>query len=239
MQDYIEHNFGVYMEDSGTNKAAYKANEERDDFHGMGGGGGGVNDSRLSDASRKAVLKVEFYGPNTKATVAAKSYLEQLNTANLARSQIYFPQSSSAKYRELQNKKALQQTVLRAIRLKETMYLGGGGGGGGMVDPLCTKGFINIRIKPPLNSRGIRRMSLPADTTVDLTWLALIHMIAGIYECMNECMYACCRSPCAARCSRTATRSCWRRSSKSSKAWPANTSPTACACRRPIRAPRS
>ena len=62
------------MEDSGTNKAAYKATEERDDaFHGTG-----VNDSRLSDASRKAVLKVEFYGPNTKATVAAKSYLEQV-----------------------------------------------------------------------------------------------------------------------------------------------------------------
>ena len=157
------------MEDSGTNKAAYK--DDRDDFH--GGGGGGVNDSRLSDASRKAVLKVEFFGPNSKATMAAKSYLEQLNTANLARSQIYFPQSSSAKYRELQNKKALQQTVLRGIRLKETMYLRGADGsgpglgpaGGGMVDPLCTKGFINIRIKPPLNSRGIRRMSLPADTT--------------------------------------------------------------------------
>ena len=51
--------------------------------------------------------------------------------------------------------------------MKETTRWDGSlGMGGSMVDPLCTKGFINIRIKPPLNSRGIRRMSLPADTTV-------------------------------------------------------------------------
>ena len=163
-REYIEHNFGVRMEDSGGNKSAYKSTDDREDGVGLGG----VNDSRASaEASRKAVLKVEFFGPSGKATGAAKSYLEQLNTANLARSQIYFPQSSSGKYRELQNKKALQQTILRGIRLKETMHLKSADGSvSGMVDPLCTKGFINIRIKPPLNSRGIRRMSLPADTTV-------------------------------------------------------------------------
>ena len=29
-------------------------------------------------------------------------------------------------------------------------------------------GFINIRVKPPLNTRGIKRMSLPADATVTI-----------------------------------------------------------------------
>jgi hypothetical protein len=35
-----------------------------------------------------------------------------------------------------------------------------------MPNPLETAGFLNIRIKPPLHSRGIGRMTLPADVTV-------------------------------------------------------------------------
>lgn len=35
-----------------------------------------------------------------------------------------------------------------------------------MPDPLLTVGFINIRIRPPLHSRGIRRMTFPAEITI-------------------------------------------------------------------------
>jgi hypothetical protein len=38
--------------------------------------------------------------------------------------------------------------------------------GGTMPDPLLTVGFINIRIRPPLHSRGIRRMTFPAEITI-------------------------------------------------------------------------
>lgn len=38
--------------------------------------------------------------------------------------------------------------------------------GGLMPDPLSTVGFINIRIRPPLHSRGIRRMTFPAEITI-------------------------------------------------------------------------
>ena len=41
-------------------------------------------------------------------------------------------------------------------------------GGGIMPDPLVTVGFINIRIRPPLHSRGIRRMTFPAEVTVTI-----------------------------------------------------------------------
>jgi hypothetical protein len=37
---------------------------------------------------------------------------------------------------------------------------------GYMPDPLLTVGFINIRIRPPLHSRGIRRMTFPAEITI-------------------------------------------------------------------------
>ena len=37
-----------------------------------------------------------------------------------------------------------------------------------MPDPLVTVGFINIRIRPPLHSRGIRRMTFPAEITVTI-----------------------------------------------------------------------
>ena len=35
-----------------------------------------------------------------------------------------------------------------------------------MPDPLTSVGFINIRIRPPLHSRGIRRMTFPAEITI-------------------------------------------------------------------------
>ena len=35
-------------------------------------------------------------------------------------------------------------------------------------DPLVSVGFINIRIRPPLHSRGIRRMTFPAEITVTI-----------------------------------------------------------------------
>jgi hypothetical protein len=131
------------------------------------------------DVIRKAILKVEFHGISSKDTAATKSYLEQLNTANLARYQIYFPQSSTIKYRELQNKKSLQQNLVRTIRNKEVNFKSSET----IIDPLNTKGFINIRIKPPLNSRGIRRMSLPADTTVTVCGSLLPD---GNSELLNE-----------------------------------------------------
>ena len=35
-------------------------------------------------------------------------------------------------------------------------------------DPLAIEGFVNIRVKPPLHTRGIRRMTLPADVTITI-----------------------------------------------------------------------
>ena len=37
-----------------------------------------------------------------------------------------------------------------------------------VLDPLTTRGFINIRMKPPSHSRGLSRMTFPMDTTVTI-----------------------------------------------------------------------
>ncbi len=38
-----------------------------------------------------------------------------------------------------------------------------------LVDPMQAEGYINIRIKPPMNTKGLKRMSFPADCTVTIS----------------------------------------------------------------------
>ena len=37
------------------------------------------------------------------------------------------------------------------------------------LDPFSKEGFINIRIKPPLNTRGMKKMQFPTDVTVTIS----------------------------------------------------------------------
>lgn len=129
-KEFIEYTFNVTLDENCNN-----TNKDE----------GNCDIKSNSDAVRKAVLRVEFYGSSSKDVTATKLYLEQLNTANLARFQIYFPQSTSIKYKELQSKKNQQNLMLRSIRgmeLSEQSQVKGTS----IIDPLSTKGSLNVFI---------------------------------------------------------------------------------------------
>lgn len=162
-RDYLEKAYQVIVEDSDFS-AQYKQNMGM----GMGGAGGvggmagygnrqgAVDMDATFDLNKNIVLKISFYGNSMKNVSAARGYLEQLNTSSLARIQLFFPAVSAKKYKEVFTRKATQCTYLTSIRQNAGE------------DPLTTKGFVNIRIKPPMHAHGTRRIGLPADTTVTI-----------------------------------------------------------------------
>ena len=60
-------------------------------------------------------------------------------------------------------------------------------------DPLAIEGFVNIRVKPPLHTRGIRRMTLPADVTITIcgpsfteSQRALLHALESFFSLLDS-----------------------------------------------------
>lgn len=56
-------------------------------------------------AARAPALKVDFTGSSSRDVTCCRSYLEQLNTSNLLRHQVYFPRTDATKYKDLLNHK--------------------------------------------------------------------------------------------------------------------------------------
>lgn len=160
-RDYLEGSFSVLVEDS-DNPAEYRPKPSKDNRWMM-------NDSNMDSMNNKnVVLKISFYGNTAKNVSAARAYLEQLNTSNLARVQIFYPQVSAKKYKEIYNRKSTQLTMLNNLRLRGYASSGTGDYSQKILDPLHYGGFVNIRMKPPMHCHGIRRMALPADVTVTI-----------------------------------------------------------------------
>jgi hypothetical protein len=112
---------------------------------------------------RAPAVKITMSSHNAKEVALAKAYFEQmLNTMHLARCQVSFPKTSVDKYKELHQFKNQEDKRLRSVRDQEERQPSCS------TDPLRRLGFVNIRIKPPLHSKGIKRMALPCDVTVTL-----------------------------------------------------------------------
>ena len=114
--------------------------------------------------TRAPAVKVVISGNSNKDVLASKQYFDTfLNTTHLARCQVAFPRTSVEKYKELLLFKQTHDKRLRTVRLtaNATSPIR-------CTNPMNLLGFINVRIKPPLHSKGIKRMQLPADVTVTL-----------------------------------------------------------------------
>lgn len=189
-RDFLEKSFQVLVEDSdngldggmrgngSTGRMGMSGGVGGD--YGLAGSGHGISSAGNYDAepgSKNVVLKVAFYGNTPKNIASARAYLEQLNTTNLMRTQIYFPQVSARKYKEILNKRASQSTILNNLRLREASQVNPQDTGAILVDPLRTKGFVNIRIKPPVHNQNTKRSGggggggngQPADVTVTIS----------------------------------------------------------------------
>jgi hypothetical protein len=136
----------------------------------------------IDGASKVSATRLELVGESGEDISRCHAFLEQLNTANLTRVQIHFPRSDPIAYRELLARKSKQGALLRGIRRQEAINVLRGISQQNMssydrenedismvpVDPLKVEGFVSIRIKPPLHSRGIKRMTFPADITITI-----------------------------------------------------------------------
>lgn len=114
--------------------------------------------------ARAPAVKVVISGSSSKDVLASKQYFDTfLNTTHLARCQVAFPRTSVEKYKELLLFKQSHDKRLRTVRLTANAN-----SPIRCTNPMNLLGFINVRIKPPLHSKGIKRMQLPADVTVTL-----------------------------------------------------------------------
>lgn len=199
-REYLERTFGVIVEDCNTNSSSNPLedgrprNNSRDSRWSYGNNSdsnctstnntvnsnsnfSNANSSNNTNmqANKNVVLKISYYGNSIKNVSAARPYLEQLNTTNLIRTQIFFPQVSAKKFKEIYNKKAAQLALLNNVRMRYLSTLSMSNNNELVaIDPLNTKGFINIRMKPPMHCQGIRRMILPTDVTVTICGSGLL-----------------------------------------------------------------
>ena len=123
---------------------------------------------------RTRALKIEIFGSSQKEVQQAVGHLtNNLNAIKLGREQIYFPRIDAGRYRYLNKVKDNQDARLTCIRnaclaerrthenLPQDAKI--------IVEPMQSTGFINIRIKPPMNAKGFKRMSFPSDCTVTVS----------------------------------------------------------------------
>lgn len=115
------------------------------------------------------------------------------------RHQIYFPRTTSDRYKDLHNVKSKQTNKVAGIRRDEMDKLTKTGtnlstiseSSPPLVDPMRCCGFINIRLKPPLHSKGIKRMALPADTVVTVSGSILVdgqeELIKSVRTAFENC----------------------------------------------------
>jgi hypothetical protein len=166
-REFLEKSFQVMVEDTETGMETRQQNRTPGMMQDLGYNNSGSYDAE--PGNKNVVLKVCFYGNTPKSIAAARTFLEQLNTTNLMRTQIYFPQVSAKKYKEILNKRASQSTILNNVRLREASQLNPIDAAMSVIDPLRNKGFINIRVKPPMHMQGIKRSSQPSDVTVTIS----------------------------------------------------------------------
>ncbi len=184
-RDYLEKAFSVLIDDTAVetnngNNNPSNNNQQTNSFQSFFGNDG--FDFPGANGNKNVILKISFYGNSASNVTAARAYLEQLNTTNLARVQLFLPQVSAKKYKEIHNKKIAQFTQLNNLRLQDLANASGGSLGMNyhphhsqlIVDPLHQRGFVNIRMKPPMNSQGIRKMSFPSDVTVTICGSILV-----------------------------------------------------------------
>jgi hypothetical protein len=80
----------------------------------------------------------------------AKDYLKRFQTS-LSHTQVFFPNLFGEKYQQLHEFKTIFEEL-----------------SGGIYDPLLTCHLLSVRIKPLMNSRGIKRMIWPCDVWVTI-----------------------------------------------------------------------
>jgi hypothetical protein len=166
-REFLEKSFQVLVEDTESGLDMRQPNRIAGMTQNLGYNNSGSYDAE--PGNKNIVLKVSFYGNTPKRVAAVRTYLEQLNTTNLMRTQIYFPQVSTKKYKEILNKRASQSTILNNVRLREACQLNPIDATMSVIDPLRSKGFINIRVKPPMHLQGTKRSSQLSDVTVTIS----------------------------------------------------------------------
>ena len=115
--------------------------------------------------SRAPPVKVVLSAKTSSDLLEGKAFFDNfLNTQHIARCQISFPKTSVEKYKELLLFKQTHDKRLKMTRDSDAKK-----SSGYYSNPMNCNGFINIRIKPPLHSKGIKRMQLPCDVTVTLS----------------------------------------------------------------------
>lgn len=80
---------------------------------GRSGSGASVSSSSTSatGAVRAPALRVDFAGSTQREVASCRAYLEQLNTTNLMRHQIYFPRTDAARYKDLLDHKVILEDI--------------------------------------------------------------------------------------------------------------------------------
>lgn len=135
----------------------------------------GATGSNANRAAQHAPVKVMFSANEAKHVSACRNYFEQFNAANLQRHQVFFPRVDANKFKEILNHKNLKDAELQISRgtslaARSISFDSDHSevSSSAAVDPLDQPGFVSIRIKPPLHTRGIKRMNFPSDVTVTI-----------------------------------------------------------------------
>lgn len=114
--------------------------------------------------TRTPALKVTFKGSNRDDVNNARIYLEKLNTSNLERYQVFFPQASSVKVTELDEHKRRQDEIQASIRKGVAAS-----SASHCCDPLDSSGFINIRLKIQSMQKVAKRSTMQGASGNDVT----------------------------------------------------------------------
>ena len=170
----FEAEFRAFLKDMGvdvvtTESSPADSPQWKGSLTGGGGGssGGGSGDKGGSFDVRAPAVKVIISGSSAKDVAAGKAVFDSLlNTAHLARCQITFPRTSVEKYKELLVFKQMKDKALRGIREASLASEAAKASHSQPQqhqqsrqrhsNPMHCEGFVNIRIKPPLHSRGIK-----------------------------------------------------------------------------------
>ena len=125
----------------------------------------GSNSTRGGGGERNKALRVTVSGLELRCVQMCISKLNRsLNTTTLRREMVYYPRCSMDFYQQLLNLKEVQDR--RFLRVRKEERLKRRAFGDVLLDPMINKGFVSIRIKPPMHNKGISFMKLPADSTV-------------------------------------------------------------------------
>lgn len=106
-------------------------------------------------STKNAMIVLELTGAKENIDKALK-YLEGVRSRLTCRP-VAFARVDGKKYKEIND---LKESCIRTVNLESAMYASSN------ADPLDCPGLVSIRVKPPLHSRGIKRMTFPADATV-------------------------------------------------------------------------